>query len=31
MHASTSLAGTVKDVYEAIRVMHPDADLGWLR
>jgi len=29
--ASTSLAATVHGVYEAIRVMHPEADLGWFR
>lgn len=30
-HASTSLVGTVHGVYEAIRVMHPEADLSYLR
>jgi integrase/recombinase XerD len=30
-HASTSLAGTVHGVYEATRVMHPEADLAYLR
>ena len=30
-HASTSLAGTVHGVYEAIRVMHPGAELCWLQ
>ena len=30
-HASTSLAGTLHGVYEAIRVMHPEADLSYLR
>jgi integrase len=30
-HASTSLAVTVHGVYEAIRVMHPEAELAWLQ
>jgi integrase/recombinase XerD len=30
-HASTSLAATLHGVYEAIRVMHPEADLSYLR
>jgi integrase len=29
-HASTSLAGTVHGVYEATRVMHPEANLSYL-
>jgi hypothetical protein len=29
-HASTSLAGTLHGVYEAVRVMHPEADLSYL-
>jgi integrase/recombinase XerD len=29
-HASTSLAGTLHGVYEAIRIMHPEADLGYV-
>jgi len=29
-HASTSLAGTIHGVYEATRVMHPEADLSYL-
>lgn len=29
-HASTSLAGTLHGVYEATRVMHPEADLSYL-
>jgi integrase len=30
-HASTSLAATLHGVYEAMRVMHPEADLSQLR
>jgi integrase/recombinase XerD len=30
-HASTSLAGTLHGVYEATRVMHPEADLSYLQ
>ena len=30
-HAGTSLAGTLHGVYEATRVMHPEADLSDLR
>jgi integrase/recombinase XerD len=29
-HASTSLAGTLHGVYEATRIMHPEADLSYL-
>ena len=29
-HASTSLAGTLHGVYEATRVMHPEADVAYL-
>src|SRR5208337_3943033 len=29
-HASSSLAGTLHGVYEAIRVMHPEADHSYL-